>query len=366
MPKATTSSGEVRVTGPLAPLAAGFKSGLIDAGYRSWRPHLHLMAHLSRWLEGQGLSAADLSEERAGEYLAARRAAGYNGLCSQRGLAPLLSFLAAQGLLATGDLAPASAAEVLLARFGRYLHDERALAASTACSYLKRARRFLARCAADGDVATLTADQVTGAVLSECAAVSAGSAQYFVAALRSFLRFCYLDGLTGSDLSAAALAVTGRRPSWLPRGMSHGNVQALLGTCDRHRAAGRRNYAIMLLLARLGLRAGEVAAAYLRRGRPHTSRREVFMSVCAPVKHLGYMAISDIVRRACQRAGIEPAGAHRLRHALAVDLVAAGASLPEIGQVLRHQTVSATAVYARVDIGMLRTVAQPWPAGTAR
>ena len=90
------------------------------------------------------------------------------------------------------------------------------------------------------------------------------------------------------------------------------------------------------------------------------------MSVCAPVKHLGYMAISDIVRRACQRAGIEPAGAHRLRHALAVDLVAAGASLPEIGQVLRHQTVSATAVYARVDIGMLRTVAQRWPIGTAR
>lgn len=402
MPKATTSSGEVRVPGPLAPLAAGFKSGLIDAGYRSWRPHLHLMAHLSRWLEGQGLSAADLSEERAGEYLAARRAAGYSGLCSQRGLAPLLGFLAARDLLATGDLAPAPAAEVLLARFGRYLLDERALAALTACSYLKRARRFLDRCAPGGDVASLTAGQVTGAVLAEGAAVSAVSAQYFVTALRSFLRFCYLEGLTGADLSAAALAVTGRRPSWLPRGMSHGDVQALLGTCDRYRAAGRRNYAIMLLLARLGLRAGEVAAlrledidwragelvvrgkgrrqdrlplpadageaiaAYLRRGRPHTSRREVFMSVCAPVKHLGYMAISDIVRRACQRAGIEPVGAHRLRHALAVDLVAAGASLPEIGQVLRHQTVSATAVYARVDIGMLRTVAQPWPAGTAR
>ena len=90
------------------------------------------------------------------------------------------------------------------------------------------------------------------------------------------------------------------------------------------------------------------------------------MSVCGPVKGLGYMAISDIVRRACQRTGIEPAGAHRLRHALAVDMVAAGASLPEIGQVLRHRSVSATAVYARVDIDLLRTVAQPWPAGTAR
>lgn len=194
MPKAATGSGEVRVAGPLAPLAAGFKSALIDAGYRSWRRHLHLMAHLSRWLEGRGLSAADLGGELAGGYLAARRAAGYNWLCSHRGLAPLLSFLAAQGLLGTGEPGPASAAEMLMARFGRYLHDERALSASTAGLYLKRARRFLDRCAADGDVAALTAGQVTGAVLAECGAVSAGSAQYFVTALRSFLRFATWKG----------------------------------------------------------------------------------------------------------------------------------------------------------------------------
>jgi integrase/recombinase XerD len=400
MPR-TASGSEVRVCGPLAPLAAGFKSTLIAAGYRSWRWHLYLMAHLSRWLEGQGLSPADFSPERAEEYLEARRAAGYNWLCSRRGLAPLLDYLTAQGALETADQAP-SAAEVLLASFGRYLQDERAVGVSTSLLYLKRARRFLARCAPDGDVGHLSAGEVTAAVLAECSAVSAGSAQYFVAALRSFLRFCYLEGLTSADLSAAALAVTGRRTSPLPRGMSRRDVQALLGTCDRRQAVGRRNYAILLLLARLGLRAGEVAAlrledldwragelvvrgkgrrqdrlplpadvgeaiaAYLRRGRPRASQREVFVSVCAPVKGLRYMAISDIVRRACQRAGVEPVGAHRLRHALAVDLVAAGASLPEIGQILRHQTVAATAVYARVDLGQLRTVAQPWPLGTAQ
>ena len=291
---------------------------------------------------------------------------------------------------------------MLLARFSRYLLDERAVATSTACLYLKRARRSLARCAADGDVSHLSPAEVTAAVLAECGAVSAGSAQYFVAALRSFLRFCYLEGLTGADLSAAALAVTGRRTSRLPKGMSRDDVQALLGTCDQHRAVGLRNYAILLLLARLGLRAGEVAAlrledmdwrtgellvpgkgrrqdrlplpadvgeaiaAYLRHGRPRTSRREVFVSVCGPVKGLGYMAISDIVRRACERTGIKPARAHCLRHALAADLVAAGASLPEIGQILRHRTVSATAIYARVNLDLLRTIAQPWPAGTAR
>lgn len=401
MPKATAHSGEVRVPGPLGPLAAGFKSALIECGYRSWRWHLYLMAHLSRWLEGQGLTAADLSAERAEEYLAARRAAGYRWLCSQRGLAPLLGYLAAQGVLVRKDRTPGSPAEVLLARFSRYLHDERAVGASTTCLYVKRARRFLTRCAPGGDVSHLTPGEVTTAVLAECAAVSAGSAQYFVAALRSFLRFCYLEGLTGNDLSAAALAVTGRRSSRLPKGMSHRDVQAMLSTCDLRQAVGRRNYAILLLLARLGLRAGEVAAlrledidwragelvvrgkgrrqdrlpvpadvgeaiaAYLQQGRPRTSRREVFVSVCAPVKGLAYMAISDIVRRACQRAGVEPVGAHRLRHALAVDMVAAGASLPEIGQILRHQSVSATAVYARVDLDLLRTVAQPWPTGSA-
>jgi site-specific recombinase XerD len=399
---AATNSTEVRMTGPLAPLAAGFKSTLIDAGYRSWRWHLYLMAHLSRWLESQGLSAADLSAERAEEYLAARRAAGYNWLCSRRGLAPLLGYLAARGVLEKEDQAPGSAAEALLACFSRYLQDERAVGASTTCLYVKRARRFLARCAPDGDVSHLSPGEVTAAVLAECGAVSAGSAQYFVAALRSFLRFCYLEELIEKDLSAAALAVTGRRASRPPRAMSRGDVQALLGTCDRRRKGGRRNYAIILLLARLGLRAGEVAAlrledidwragelvvrgkgrrqdrlplpadvgeaiaAYLRRGRPRTSEREVFISVCAPVKHLRYMAISDIVRRACQRAGVKPVGAHRLRHALAVDLVAAGASLPEIGQILRHQSVSATAVYARVDLSLLRTVAQSWPAGSPR
>jgi integrase/recombinase XerD len=402
MPKAIIiSGGEVRMTGPLAPMADGFRSALIDAGYRSWRLHLYLMAHMSRWLETQGLSAADLSAERAGEYLAARRAAGYSSLCSRRGLAPLLDYLAAQGVPVTEDPPPGPAA-LLVGRFGRYLRDERAVGATTAGLYAKRVRRFLARCAPGGDVSGLTPADVTAAVLAECQAVSAGSAQYFVTALRSFLRFCYLEGLTGTDLSAVALAVTGRRASRLPKGMSRGDVRAMLAACDRRRAVGRRNYAVILLLARLGLRAGEAAAlrlddidwragelvvrgkgsrrdrlplpadageaitAYLRQGRPRTACREVFLTVRPPFRRLGYMAISDIVRRACQRAGIEPVGAHRLRHALAVDLVAAGASLPEIGQILRHRSVSATAVYARVDLELLRTVAQPWPAGTSR
>jgi integrase len=221
-------------------------------------------------------------------------AAGYNWLCSQRDLAPLLDYLAAQGVLSREDRAPGSAAEVLLARFSRYLQDERAVGASTTCLYVKRARRFLARCAPGGDVSDLSPGEVTAAVLAECTAVSAGSGQYFVAALRSFLRFCYLEGLTSTDLSAAALAVTGRRTSRQPRGMSRGDAQALLATCDRRRAVGRRNYAIILLLARLGLRAGEVAALRLedidwRAGELGTDRTQLRQRLAA-IPGLGTLA----------------------------------------------------------------------------
>lgn len=399
----TDYRSEVDVPPPLAPLAAGFKAALIEAGYgvHPGRSHMWLMAHLSRWMDEHGLAASDLDEGRLEEFLIARRAAGYRTLCSRRALVPLTDFMAAQGIAATGVPA-VSALEALVARYSRYLLGERAVAPSTARLYGKRMRRFLARCAPDANLRAVSAGQVTGAVLAECEMVSVGSAQYFVTALRSFLGFCYFEGLTDVDLSAAALAVSGRRPSWLPKGMSRRDVCALLGSCDRRTEAGRRDYAILLLLVRLGLRAGEVAAlrledidwrsgellvrgkgprqdrlplpvdvgeavaAYLKRGRPRTSCREVFVSVAAPIGALGNMAISDVVRRSCRRAGVEPIGAHRLRHALAVDLVAAGAALPEIGQLLRHRSASATRTYARVDVELLRSVAQPWPVGVQR
>jgi integrase/recombinase XerD len=396
----TGYQSEVEVPGMLAPLAAGFQAALVEAGYgvHSVREHLWLMARLSKWMDERGLTTGDLNEGRLEEFLAARRGAGRRTLCSRRALVPLMDSLAAQGIAAPvpPGVAPV---EVLLARYSRYLLAERALAPSTARLYGKRVRRFLACCTPDGNLRSLCADQVTAAVLAECETVSVGSAQYFVAALRSFLRFCYLERLTDTDLSAAALAVSGRRPSWLPKGMSPRDVSALLGSCDRRMAVGRRDYAILLLLARLGLRAGEVAAlrledldwragellvrgkgprldrlplpvdvgeavaAYLERGRPRAACREVFVSVAAPIGALGNMAISDVVRRSCRRAGVEPIGAHRLRHALAVDLVAAGAALPEIGQLLRHRSASATRIYARVDLELLRSVAQPWPVG---
>ena len=405
MGRATSRVSDVRVSGPLAPFAAGFRSRLADAGYTrlSTVTQMRLMAHLSRWLDANQLSPGELTDERIGEYLHARRAAGYTGLISPRGTAPLVDFLREVRVFpAAQPVAPGSAIDLVLASFRHYLLTERGLASSTAEAYVDRAGRFLAGCAPDGDLSRVTAGDVTRAVVGESAALSVGSAQYFVAALRSFLRFCQVEGLTAANLSASALAVTGRRGSSLPNGISPSDAQALLRSFDRRRAVGRRDYAIVMTLLRLGLRAGEVAAltlddidwrsgelvvhgkgrrderlplpvdlgeaiaGYLQWGRPKTARREVFLSAIAPLLGLSRGAVSSIVRRACVRADVTPVGAHRLRHTMACGMVSAGAPLSEIGQLLRHRSLISTAIYARVDLDQLRSLAQPWPAGADR
>ena len=406
MSRPTTKVRDVRVLGPLGPFAIKFKSALSAAGYTplTTASELRVVAHLSRWLDTCGMAVADLTSERVELYLRARRAAGCSASCSRRSLAPLLEVLSTLGVLPVEQPAStaSSATDVVVASFHGYLLRERGLAGSTAAAYVERARRFMADCASDGALTDVTARGVTSAVLRESRAVSAGSAQYFVMALRSFLRFCFVEGLTQSDLSAAALTVTGRRRSPLPRGISRTDAKALLGACDRRGSIGRRDFAILLTLLRLGLRAGEVAAltlddidwraaeivvhgkgrrddrlplpgdvgealaSYLQRGRPATARREVFLRRVAPLGALGRGGVSSIVRRACKRAGVAVVGAHRLRHTLACEMVKAGVPLPAIGQVLRHRSVSSTAIYARVNVEQLRELARPWPGGADR
>ena len=241
---------------------------------------------------------------------------------------------------------------------------------------------------------------MTGAVLRASALVSVSATKLFVTALRSFLRFSFVEGLTPIDLSAAALSVARRRRSSLPMGIDRKTAAGLLGSCNRRRPKGQRDYAVLLILLRLGLRAGEVArlrlddidwragevvvhgkgrhedrlplpsdvgeaiVAYLRRGRPKiTVHREVFLRAVAPIGPLGTNGISGIVRCACSRAGVPIVRAHRLRHTLACQLANAGVPLPGIAEVLRHRAISTAAEYARVDIEGLRAVAQPWPGG---
>jgi integrase/recombinase XerD len=403
MSRPASRVARVVVTGPLAPFAPMLKAGLQDTGYtpQSTVVVVRLMAHLSRWLNASGLGAADLTRGQVERYVEARRAEGRTSGLSPRSLDPILEMLTDVGALTPEEPAgPVSEEERLLAAFGRHLLCERALTGSTAAAYVAYARRFLAGRAGRG-LDGVTAADVTGAVLAEAGAVSASSAQYFVVALRAFLRFCFLDGLVEADLAGAALAVTGRRRFPLPRGISRADAIALLAACDRRRHTGRRDYAVLMLLLRLGLRASEAAAltledidwrageitvhgkgrrderlplpddvgvaiaGYLTRGRPVTGRREVFLRAVAPAGPLSRGGISFIVRRACRRAGVAEVGAHRLRHTAACQMAAAGAPLTEIGQVLRHRSLDSTANYARVGVAELRKLARPWPGGAA-
>lgn len=398
MVRPKTRVSKVLMVGPLVPFADDFTSMLKASGYAPLTivNELRVMAHLSRWMQARDLTVAELSSEVLQGYEASVRASGRTFMCSNGSLLPLRHFL---GIAPScSEPAPVSASTELLASFRQHLLNERGLAESTTTAYLLRTSRFLAWSAADGNVAALTTGDVTRAVLRESQNVSVGSAQFFVAALRScsFLRFCFIEGLLAVDLSAAALAVTGRRRSSLPRGISPRDARALLRACDRRQAAGRRDYAVIVTLLRLGLRAGEVASltlddidwraaeivvhgkghrderlplppdvgeamGYLQRGRPATSSRAVFVRSIAPIGPLSRGGVSFIVRYASVRAGLAPMGAHRLRHTLACDMVGANVPLPEIGQVLRHRNLASTANYARVDLAALRGLARPWP-----
>ena len=397
-----TKVSRVVVPGPLAPFVSTFESKLRNAGYTplSAVNQKRLIAHLSRWLEAEGLDVDDLTDARIGVFLQSRRARGCTWSTTREALMPLLELLRELGALPPPEPPVAdSPVDVLLARFRRFLLEERGLAATTADAYVYRARRFVVGCASSGQLDHLSTADVTRAVLMESVSLSVGAAQFFVAALRSFLRFCRMEGLVVADLSGAALAVTGRRRSSLPQGISSSDARALLSSCDRRTAVGRRDYAVILTLLRLGLRGSEVAdlglddvewrvaevvvlgkghrysrlplptdvgeaiAEYLQRGRPKTTSRRVFVSAQAPLVAIGRGGVASIVRRACVRAGLPEVGTHRLRHTVACEMVKSGVPLAEIGQVLRHRSLSSTAIYARVDLDQLRQLARPWPVG---
>ena len=396
----------VLMTGPLAPFADAYVAELRVRGYRplSTVNELRQVGRLSRWLHASGRGASELSGELVDEFLAWQRAGGrHRCQWSRPGLICLQEVLRGLGVLALEQPGPASSqTDRLLARFERYLRLERGLAAGTVRGYVTHARSFLAGLEPAG-LAGLSAAEVTGAVLAKAGSgVSVSASQYFVSALRAFLRFCFLEGLVEVDLAQAALTVTGRRSSPLPRGIGRADARALLDAPDRRTALGRRDYALIVLLLRLGLRRSEVAglrlddidwragelvvrgkgdredrlplpadvgqaiALYLLRGRPASDRRGLFLRARPPFEPIAAGTVASTVRRACRRAGIPEVGSHRLRHTTACEMVGARVPLERIGQVLRHRSLQSTAIYARVDLDGLRRLARPWPAGGAQ
>jgi integrase/recombinase XerD len=394
----------VRVTGPLEPYASGFVLELVDRGYTpvSAAHQMRLMAHLSRWLAGERLGSDDLSSARVEEFFAARRAAGYTNYVTRRALTALLEYLRGLGVVPPAGEEPSlSAVEELLARYRAYLRSERGLAVMTARGYVDMVRPFLSAhmdAAGELDMRELAAKDVLAFVLAECPHRRPGSAKLLVTALRSLLGYLHVEGLIARPLAPVVPSVAGWRLAGLPRALQAEQVRALLASCDLQRPAGVRDFAILKMLVRLGVRRGEVAVlplddidwrsgeivvrgkgarcerlplpvdvgeslvSYLHHARPASAEgRAVFVRVKAPHRALTPAGVSQVVISAGNRAGLGDVRAHRLRHTAATELLRAGAPLVEIGQLLRHRSVQTTAIYAKVDRDRLRTLARPWP-----
>lgn len=393
---------EVRIVGPLAPYAGGFCAELSAQGYTplSAANQMRLMAHLSRWLDSRRIPSGKLSPDRVQQFLKARRRAGYTAWLSERGLAPLLGHLRQAGVVPKAVRPePVTELDLLLERYGDYMVRERGLATTTIRRRKEVALRFLSVNLDPKalDLHGLQAAYVTRFVLQECRGRHVGTAQLFASELRSLLRFLYLEGLTPTQLAGAVPPVAGWRHASLPRFLEPKQIQEILSSCDRRTAVGRRDYAILLLLSRLGLRAGEVTTlqlqdidwvhgeieirgkgnrqdrlplpqdvgeaivAYLCRGRPRSACRHLFLCSRAPHGPLGRTSVAVLVYGACTRAGVPRVNPHRLRHTAATQMLRQGGTLPEISQVLRHRSLGTTAIYAKVDRKALRVLALPWP-----
>jgi integrase/recombinase XerD len=394
---------------PLAVFAEGLRRDLGGQGYAldTVSDHMHLLSDLSDWMSGRGLTAADLTTQVAEEFLRERRAAGRRVGVTPRGLAPVLGYLRRVQVAPPHTGADAATPlEILLADYRRYLMDERGLSSGTVTHYLRCAQRFLTWLPGSppNSLSALSAGQVTDDVMG-WAAAGDGTAVDTVTlpALRSLLRFLHTAGHARLPL-AAAVPAGRRRPAQvgMPRAASADHVRAVLTGCDRASAAGRRDYAILLMMARLALRGGEVArlqlgdvnwlageltihgkggrvdtlplpadvgeamADYLLHARPATTSRTVFVTLVAPFNPLATSTVTVMVARCCARAGVPRFGPHGMRHAAACDLLAAGASMAEIGQLLRHAQQRTTAIYARLDQARLAELALPCPQGAPR
>jgi site-specific recombinase XerD len=392
-------------TGPLAKHLEGFTSHLLREGYSdgSFYKKSLLIRALNRWLIQHNLSLENIDEARLQQFLSDRQGRLSGGVRRREANIgqQLLRYLRSLGSIpAPAPIVDRTALGKLMRDFERFLRSERGLSPATITGYQRCVRRFLAgRFRGRAlNLQHLRARDLDRFILREARRLSPISAKAMLVALRCFLRYALQRGWIKADLAMSVPKVASWRYSHLPKSLTPDQVERLLASCDYGTPDGLRNHAILLLLARLGLRAKEVStlrledldwdhgeivvrtkmcrihhlpltkeigsalARYLRHGRPHCPLRTVFVRQRPPWSALSSSGVGQIVRRALRCAGLKPerTGAHLLRHSLATNMLRKGASLHEIGQMLGHECPTTTQIYAKVDIKALRTIAMPW------
>lgn len=394
--------------GPLAAHIASFAKSVCDQGYclYSLKRQVRIVACFSRWLKQKGVGVRSICSDHPVGYL--RYRARHVRICEgdHAALTHVIDFLRREGVIPAEKMSAGrlTAVERCTQAYEQYLREARALARATIINYVPFIRDFLKDCFDDEPVmlSRLCAGDVVRFVQRQAARLHLKRAKLMTTALRSFLRYARYRGDITRDLGAAVPVVANWSMTSIPRAIAADQVRQLLVSIDRATAVGRRDYAILLLLARLGLRSGEVAfldlddidwsagqlnvrgksgqrndlplpaevgkaiAAYLRRGRPPSTSRRVFLRAKAPIRGFrGASGVGSIVRHSLKRAGINAptTGAHQFRHGLATEMLAHGASLSEIGDLLGHRHPQTTMIYTKVDIEALRTLALPWPGG---
>jgi integrase/recombinase XerD len=394
--------------GPLVPYIVSFSRWAIEEGYAPYsvRRRIRISSGFSRWLANKSVRLPSVSSQHFDQYLRyrARQQRIYGG--DATALKQLLDFLRGHDAIPAEKIRRCrlSPLEQHVQAFERYLREERALATVTIVRYVGFIREFLKDCFGSAPVrlSQLCAGDVVGFVQRKAQQLHLKTAKLLTTALRSFLQYTRYRGYVRLDLAAAVPVVANWSMPSIPRAIAACQVRRLLRQINRHTAVGRRDYAVLLLLARLGLRAsevvfltlddidwkdgsmsvhgkggrllqlplpkdvGEAIAAYLQRGRPHCTSRRVFLRAKAPFRGFqDQRTVGTIVRHAVLRAGIDAptTGAHQFRHGLATEMLRQGASLSDIGELLGHRSPETTKIYTKVDLKALRTLALPWPGG---
>ena len=392
---------------PLGFHLRAFATSLVDDGYsdRTVRLKLGLLACLGRWLKSTKLSITDLNERLLEAFLKRKHRERTGDL---RTVQQFLDHLRKENVVPARNLpCDNSPLAHILNRYQTHLRTERGLVACTIEEYQSFARKFLLERFRGRPLRlkAMKASDISDFVLRHTPSMNVKTAQLMTTALRSFLRFLFQKEELQADLAASVPTVANWRLSTVPKYLTPKEVERLLKVCDRRTAVGRRDYAILLLLARLGLRAGEVIAlqledidwrageilirgkgllhdrmplpadvgealaSYLHRDRSACQTRRVFLCTNAPRRGFAHPStLSGIVRQALARADLYPPlkGAHLLRHSLATSMLRSGAKMGEIAEILRHRELNSTEIYAKVDFKSLRSLAHPWPIGGAQ